>query len=343
MTKKQTEWPPSVHRGYAERDGRSPEDFRHDQWPVSNILIEHPGYQVPREISLCYFCDIPASTPQANQYDENNNPLPDPVGMALARVKFILYEAHTNNKLDEEVVSGHSEGKVQGMVAAQEDNTLWQRLTPGTSIQVFLTAIPLFYFLTEDGAAMLAYAVSNHRGYFAGEPVVSRIYTLTLTQEGVLLIDGEQAEQAPEIRDEESFAEYDRVVAAEKAERERQARELEDRLAKEKREREEQWAREDAEREAERKKAEAEAEAERKRNEKYIQRGPAQTPVEEKKQVLTDLFNAQFKGLLGTDQDGNFVDIGDKKFKEVCLRARGMGDDWRQAVDLIAAERGWTL
>ena len=71
---------------------------------------------------------------------------------------------------------------------------LWRVLTPGRTLQVRLTAMPLFFYLDEHGAAQLAYAI-GHNQHFAGKTVESPIYTLSLTQEGEVLIDGARAPQ----------------------------------------------------------------------------------------------------------------------------------------------------
>ena len=158
-----------------------------------------------------------------------------------------------------------------------------------------------------------------------------------------MLLNGEERPKPPEFRDEESFAEYDRIVAKEKAEHERKERQMRERLAREKAEREAQWAKEDAEREEARKKALAEAEAERKRNEQYVQRRAAQPPAVENKEVLMSHYEAQFKGLTEY-RGGKHVDVGEEKFREFCVnQAMGMGAEWKAAVELIAADFGWTI
>lgn len=352
-SKQQTEWPSDVHRQHAEADGLTANDFRRDQWPISNVRIVHPGYEMPREVSLLYQCDVPADMPEANKYDlvepgtgelgknKEYNKIPDPIGMTLSSIRFTLYEAGTQNKLDL-AGSGHVDGFVQAFVPTQEDNVLWKRLTPGKTLQVMVVAIPVFYYLDESGSGRLDYAMTPD-GYLRGESVSSGIFNLTLTTEGVLLLNGEERPKAPEFRDEESFAEYDRIVAEEKAEHERKERQLRERLAKEKAEREAQWAKEDAEREEARKKALAEAEAERKRNEQYVQRRAAQPPAVENKEILMAHYEAQFKGRT-EHRGGKFVDVGEEKFREFCVnQAMGMGPDWKAAVKLIATDFGWAI
>ena len=336
-----TEWPADVRRGTAEADGLSPADFRRDQWPIYNVRMALPGPHLPREICVCYQCDVPPDTPQVNVYDKDGNKVPDPVGMALSNIKFTLYEAGTQNKLDM-AGSDHIDGFAQGFLPTKSDDLLWKKLTPGKTIQVILVATPVFFYVDGKGGGRLDYAATPD-GYLRGESVSSSIFNLSLTMEGVLLLNGKERPKAPVFRDEESFAEYDRIVAEEKAEHERKERQMRERLAKEKAEREAQWAKEDAEREAERKRVEAEAEAERKRNEKYVQRRAAQPRAVENKEVLMEHYEAQFKGLTEY-RGGKHVDVGEEKFKEFCVtRAMGMGPDWKAAVELIAADFGWTI
>ena len=336
-----TEWPSDVHRQHAEADGLTANDFRRDQWPISNVRMALPGYELPREICVCYQCDVPPDTPQVNVYDKDGNKVPDPVGMALSNIKFTLYEAGTQTELDM-AGSDHVDGFAQAFLPTKSDDLLWKKLTPGKTIQVILVATPVFFYVDGKGGGRLDYAATPD-GYLRGESVSSSIFNLTLTTEGVLLLNGEERPKAPEFVDEESFAEYDKIVAEEKAEHERKERRLRERLAKEEAEREAQWAKEDAEREEARKKALAEAEAERKRNEQYVQRRAAQPRAVENKEILMSHFDAQFKGLTEY-RGGKHVDVGEEKFREFCVtKAMGMGPDWKAAVELIAAERGWTL
>ena len=336
-----TEWPADVRRGPAEADGLSPADFRRDRWPISNVRMALPGYELPREICICYQCDVPPDTPQVNVYDKDGSKVPDPVGMALSNIKFTLYEAGTQTKLDI-AGSDHIDGFAQTFLPTKSDDLLWKKLTPGKTIEVFLVATPVFFYVDGKGGGRLDYAATPD-GYLRGESVSSGIFNLTLTTGGVLLLNGEERPKAPVFVDEESFAEYDRIVAEEKAEHERKERQMRERLAKEKAEREAQWAKEDAEREAERKRVEAEAEAERKRNEKYVQRRAAQPRAVENKEILMAHYEAQFKGLTEY-RGGKHVDVGEEKFKEFCVtRAMGMGPDWKAAVELIAADFGWTI
>ena len=336
-----TEWPADVRRGTAEADGLTPADFRRDQWPVSNVRMALPGYELPREICICYQCDVPPDTPQVNVYDKDGNKVPDPVGMALSNIKFTLREAGKQTELDI-AGSDHINGFAQAFLPTKSDDLLWKKLTPGKTIQVILVATPVFFYVDGNGGGRLDYAVTPD-GYLRGKSVSSGIFNLTLTTEGILLLNGEERPKAPEFRDEESFTEYDRIVAEEKAEHERKERQMRERLAREKAEREAQWAKEDAEREAERKRVEAEAEAERKRNEKYVQRRAAQPRAVENKEILMAHYEAQFKGLTEY-RGGKHVDVGEEKFREFCVtRAMGMGPDWKAAVELIAADFGWTI
>ena len=338
-----TEWPADVRIGPAKADGLSPDDFTRDQWPVSNVRMALPGYELPREICLCYQCDVPPDTPQVNVYDKDGNKVPDPVGMALSNIKFTLceYENFKGTALDI-AGSDHIDGFAQAFLPTKSDDLLWKKLTPGKTIKVVLVATPVFFYVDGKGGGRLDYAATPD-GYFRGKSVLSDPFNLTLTMEGVLLLNGEERPKAPGFRDEESFAEYDRLVAEEKAEHERKERQMRERLAREEAEREAQWAKEDAEREEARKKARAEAEAERKRNEQYVQQRAAQPRAVENKEVLMSHYEAQFKGL--TDhRGGKFVDVGEEKFKDFCVtQVMGMGPDWKAAVELIAADFGWTI
>ena len=102
MTENQ-QWPPYVHRSAA-ADGYTPDDFRFDQWAVSNVHLRHidvtQDAHFPDEIALIYGCDLPADTPLANQYDDVGNKIPDPAGIVLQSVQFDLYDADTGEELD---------------------------------------------------------------------------------------------------------------------------------------------------------------------------------------------------------------------------------------------------
>ena len=184
-SKQQTEWPSDVHRQHAEADGLTPNDFRRDQWPISNVRIVHPGYEMPREVSLLYQCDVPPDTPQVNVYDKDGNKVPDPVGMALSNIKFTLYEAGWNPTPALDMAgSDHIDGFAQAFLPTKSDDLLWKRLTPGKTIKVVLVATPVFFYVDGKGGGRLDYAATAD-GYLRGEFVKSSIYNLTLTTEGV--------------------------------------------------------------------------------------------------------------------------------------------------------------
>ena len=170
------DWPANVAREVAEADGRKPEDFRYDQWPVSNVRCENSD---SRHYPFYFRCDMPKDTPVSNQYDDANEPIPDPVGMCSQSVDFRLHDADTGEKLAENTALLH-EGHVVSKPRDRQE--LWRRLTPGTSIRVKLVACPMFYFLNEQGA-MMGYAIGN-QGYFKGEEVESPVYTLTMDHDG---------------------------------------------------------------------------------------------------------------------------------------------------------------
>ena len=218
----QPEWPPHVHRESAEQDGLTPDDFRFDQWPVSNVHLRHidvtQGEYFPDEIALVYRCDLPPDTPQCNQYDGNDNPLPDPVGMCISSVRFELLDYETGDKLDIDSRASHVDGAVMGLLGPGGE--IWNRLTPGASLRVQLTAFVKFFYLNEDGAAMLAYsAISGNRGYFHSEQARSTTYILSMTENGTILIDGEAPpvpEEAPPVlpadwQEGQTFGDYVRV------------------------------------------------------------------------------------------------------------------------------------
>ena len=168
MSEQKQEWPSYIHRGYAEQDGLTPDDLRFEQWPLSDIHLRHVATDehYPEDIALVYSCQIPSETPHCNQYDQNGNPLPDPVGIALQSIRFELQNADTGEALDEDN-RDHDNGNVIGFLAGR--SPIWHRLTPGTSLHVRLIAYPLFYYINQDGAAVLAYAIGNNQ-HFRGPP-----------------------------------------------------------------------------------------------------------------------------------------------------------------------------
>lgn len=190
-------WPPDVHRRSAEREGRKPEDFRINQWPVSNVILRHP-FGSPSDIALLYRCNMPADTPRDNQYVEDKSErtgyrkLPDPVGMCLSRVKFQMRDLETGSLLNEEVGLGEA-GEYEAGAANRDLKDLWSRLKPGGEpVQVQVLAFPLFYFLGEDGGVKGHYFI-GHRGYRAGAEVyAARTYSLALNENGELLLDGKR-------------------------------------------------------------------------------------------------------------------------------------------------------
>lgn len=196
MSERNQEWPSHIHREYAEQDGLTPDDLRFEQWPVSNVALRHiaPDEYFPEDIALVYSCQIPSETPHCNQYDDNNNPIPNPVGMALQSVHFELQNATTGEILDEDP-RDHDNGNVIGFLGGR--CALWNYLSPGTSIQVRLVAYPLFYYINRDGAAMLAYAIGNNQ-HFRGATIESDIYTLSMNENGGILLDGQPRPQAAE-------------------------------------------------------------------------------------------------------------------------------------------------
>ena len=178
---KPMDWHPQVHREHAEADGRKPEDFQFEQWPVSNVRLENSD---SRHYPFYFRCDMPKDTPVSNQYDDAGNKIPDPVGMCLQSVDFRLHDADTGARLAENV-SLLTDG--EAVSKPRDRQPLWSVLTPGTSIRVKLTAFPDFYFLNEQGG-MVGYANTSD-GQFKGEEVESPVYTLSMDHDGNVRVE----------------------------------------------------------------------------------------------------------------------------------------------------------
>lgn len=343
------EWPEQVHQGMARRDGLTPKDFHYDRWPVFNVHLTHSVPGDPNFVTY-YMAEFPAPPPQANQYvevepgtgehgkDREYDKLADPVGLALSRCVFEL-RAEEDGEVLHRDARAHTDGKVQGGDAGSGGSrALWDRLAAppgqdGPVVEVRLVAFPMFMWLAEDGGMQGQYAV-GHRGYFKGQEVRSPVYRMQCRYDGTFLLDGEpRPEPAPPEPSEADIAsrEYgDRLMAAEKAERERLKREEEARLERERIELEERYAREDAEREKQRREEEARAEAERKRNERYVQRNTVDPP---KRAILQNILDVHFSWIGSTDED---------RIK-VLRKYNGVGGEWAEAAQLIANANGWTL
>ena len=242
------QWPSYVNRRFAEKDGLTPEAFKFDQWPVSDVRF---GFSDHRLREFEYACRMPADTPHANQYERDERypsrdqrgwrKLPDPVGMALSRVKFELREADTGERFHENECD-HDNGEVLGgMAVGSRKTTLWGRLPPGGSIRVRLVCYPLFYYLNEQGGAMAAYANMGQRGYFKGNEISTGVHTLSLSEYGDLFIDGKpKPKPLPPLQPIKTPEE---IAAEAESERERseieaQQREIREREERAKRERE---------------------------------------------------------------------------------------------------------
>ena len=191
------EWPWYVAKEYAIQDGREPEDFRFDQWPVSDAVL---AVSPSRHLPIRYRCRIPEDTPQANVYEEvepgtgdsgarlEYRKLPDPVGMALSRVDFKMFDDDTVETLHESSTDRHDDGAVEAGVSGS-DRDFWSRhLLPGQTREVRVSARPIFYFLMEDGGAQLAYANMGLRGYFGGGEITSPVYALSMDEDGEITI-----------------------------------------------------------------------------------------------------------------------------------------------------------
>ena len=179
-----TGWHPQVHQGYAQKDGLSPEDFNFTQWPVSDVALHLDV--ISRHVAAGYRCRMPKGTPQASQY-KDGKPLPDPVGIALSWVQFQLIEVATGEGLHE-TNAGHIDGVVQGFLSGKA--RLWDKLQPGGAVDVYLTAVPSFYYLSADGGAHLEYALPSN-GYFTGDLAKSPNYRLSMDHDGGLSVEQE--------------------------------------------------------------------------------------------------------------------------------------------------------
>lgn len=349
--RKRARWPDQVHQRSAKADGLTPADFNYVQWPLKDaVRLSHAAPNDPHFVTY-YDCEFKALPPLANRYqlvepgtgefgnDREYAALPDPVGLCLSRVKFELRDEETGEVLHENGTEPNEDGKVRGGdVGEQKSRGLWDLLAPapgadGPKVEVCLVAYPLFMFLEEGGGMRADYAVGN-RGYFKGREVESPIYAMQLLYDGTFLLNG-QPRPVPESpaqsrEDMESRMHYDALVANEKAERERQERELQAELAREREELEARYAREDAEREAERRRLEAEAEAEAKRNAPYVQRN---TVEPSKRDLLAKHIEIHVSWIGSTDQDR--IDFLHKAMK--------LGGDWKAGAEQLAAERGWSL
>ena len=186
---------PQVDERSARQDGRSPEDFRFEQWPVSNVRIEN---STSRYFPFFMRCDIAEGTPLDNQYVEARDrkpdvlyqdagggwwKIPDPVGMCLARVEFELWgdgESLMIAEADTLPTAGVAQGK-----PGRRDK-IWQLLTPRTTIKVRLFAYPVFYFLNEQGG-MVSYSTRSD-GHFVGDTISSPLYSLFMDDNGSVMV-----------------------------------------------------------------------------------------------------------------------------------------------------------
>ena len=183
------DWPDQVDQEFAQQDGLSPDDFDFLQWPVSDVRLQLPveADGLPATVGLIYRCAIPADTPQADQYDDSGQSLSDPVGLALAWVQFALHDVDDGDVVDRDD-RGHTNGQVEGFVVDGAD--LWQRLVPGASLRVRLTAQPFFFYLSADGADHTEYTTEAD-GYFKGEEASSGEYLLSMDEDGNVLVEKE--------------------------------------------------------------------------------------------------------------------------------------------------------
>lgn len=203
------QWHPQVYRPFAQKDGLTPTDFTWLEYPVSNVRLEHGV----GEWNLTYRAEMSPDTPQTNEYfrpeeREEGKSYQEVVfgketwwelivtGTALSRVKFQLIDVADFSVLTESN-TGHIKGELTAGLAEGRGDLIWKRLMPGTTLQVRLDALPLFfpYVDPETGSGGNEYATGNN-GYLGGDLVSSREYALTMTPDGLpepphLLIDGQ--------------------------------------------------------------------------------------------------------------------------------------------------------
>lgn len=349
------EFHPQVHRGLAKKDGLTPDNFQWEQWPISNLTMGHPvGYK--SDIALICKCDMPGDIPQPNQYDENDQKLPDPVGIAFSRVKFQLY-TEDGDKLAEGV-GGLHEGESQCGFSGRELDKLWKLLKHrAIPLYVRLVAFPLFMYLKEDGSMMAAYANAN-QGYFSGKEIESKhLFKLKMNQDGDLLINNEpppeQKEPEPNEEDIRSREEGDRIMREEREAQERMEREEKERVERENREHNERMEREKREQEEEQRKARDEADERRKREDAEHQRMKEEAARERERlgikppsgdiwEKLTNPPNDDgiygallnlWTGQYDPDEDGYR-----ERLKEIRKNAQ-----YKDAVDEVCRRLGWTI
>lgn len=281
------DWNDQVDKNAAMQDGRVPEDFQWDQWPVSNLILRHP-ISNKSDVSMICLCDMPIDTPQPNQYvlvepgtgdfgkDREYNKVPDPIGMALSWVEYRLYDADSGYEIAEGV-GGLHDGQSRCGFSPGDLTSLWDRLVPGGGgVRVCVAALPSFMFLSEQGAGMLSYS-NRSNGYFVGEEIGSPVYVVSLDEHGDLLIDGYAREVSGDplpTPDEIAEREWsDRVMREGREEYERGERKIREDVARENREHNERIERERRE-EAEirrREREEADRRIERQRKERQAE------------------------------------------------------------------------
>lgn len=178
-----TDWNPQVNKKYATQDGLSQDDFRYEQYTLSDLELVIPSERYPASIVLAYRCNIPADTPHANQYEQNDTgdwvQLPDPVGIALASVETQLISLKGEIVIQEDG-RDHIDGQIEGSFS----DKIWEKLDiePGQSVKVKLSATPLFYYLNDEGGANMTYAATSD-GYFKGKTLESKVYTISIDED----------------------------------------------------------------------------------------------------------------------------------------------------------------
>lgn len=190
-------WPFYVHKSYAIADGLKPEDFDFYRWPITNVDILASLHKW----TIVYTCEMPNDTPVDNQYIQAKDrkpgieyesaqggylKIPDPKGLCLASVEFLLKDIKNDKVLHEQSALKTFDNKVIQAGPTDHRCELWKVLQPGKSINVQLSAYPKFYFLGEDGGMKGHYALMGLQGYFGGSHAVSAIYNLYMDQDGVI-------------------------------------------------------------------------------------------------------------------------------------------------------------
>ena len=176
---------------------------------------------------------------------------------------------------------------------------------------------------------------TNSNGYFKGETVISPVYTLAMTQDGGLLIDGQPKPTAPEAPADPNAAEHDALMAREEAERQAAEEALRQQVAEENRLHNERLAQEHLERQEA---AQREAEAAARERERQ-----AQEAEQERERASKAAAGVVEYTLLDQMRDG-LRDKSDDETADFLAQVLGWGDEeYSEVARTYASERGITL